>query len=298
MGKQTLKKKFQSCIVAYMSNVTVIFVVVAAAVLLCYLYTRIIRRRFTRETEQKLERQRIQLENTHLENQLKLKRELIARLMHDMRSPINALTGYAALLKKSPEDLDLGKTASVIQRLSGSMKRVIDDMMNRPQPETAEMTLNKTKIQLSSIVKKIVELLRPLMKSRGIRVEYLFKKREIPGEILADREKIEQVINNLISNAIYFSPDRGTVKIDIKWVSKEGKYFQELSVMDDGAGIPEYKRQYLFEKVIPGEKKEVHQGTGLGLAISCLIIESHGGIIDYSPAPGGGSIFYFDIPEK
>jgi len=281
-----------------MSNVTVIFVVVAAAVLLCYLYTRVIRRRFTRETEQKLERLRIQLENTHLENQLKLKRDLIARLMHDMRSPLTALTGYAGLLKKSPDDLDLGKTASVIQRLSGSMKRVIDDMMSRTQPETAEMTLNKTKIQLSSIVKKIVELLRPLMKSRGIRVEYLFKKRDIPGEILADREKIEQVINNLISNAIYFSPDRGTIKIDIKWVSKEGKYFQELSVMDEGAGIPEYKRQYLFEKYIPGEKKEVHLGTGLGLAISCLIIETHGGIIGYSPAPGGGSIFYFDIPEE
>lgn len=281
-----------------MSNVTVIFVVVAVAVLLCYLYTRVIRRRFTREMEQKLKIQRIQLENTHLENQLKLKRDLIAGLVHDMRSPLNALSGYAGLLKKSPEDLDLGKTAAVIQRLSGSMKHVIDDMMSRPQPDTAEMTLNKTRIQLSTIVKKIVEILRPLMKSRSIRVEYLFKKRDIPGEILADREKIEQVINNLISNAIYFSPDRGTVKIDIKWVSKEGRYFQELSVMDEGAGIAEHKRQYLFEKYIPEEKTELHHGTGLGLAISRLIIETHGGIIGYNPTPGGGSAFYFDIPEK
>ncbi len=284
-----------------MFNLPIPFFIVAiatVAVLSCYLYTRKTCRRFTQEAEQKLKRQRIQLENTHLESQINLKRDITARLMHDMRSPLNALTGYARLLKDSPEDLDLDKTASVILRSAGGMRRVIDDMLNLQQPETAEMTLNKTNIQLSSIVKDIVEILRPVLNNRGIRVEYLFKKRDIPGEIHGDKEKIEQVINNLISNAIHFSPDRGTVKIDIKWVSKEGRYFQELSVIDEGAGIPEHKRQYLFEKHVHGEKKEIHTGTGLGLAISRLIMETHGGIIGYKPAPGGGSTFYFAIPEK
>lgn len=281
-----------------MSNLMLILIVAAAVALLCYLYTREIRRRFVQDTEQKLKAQRIQLENAHMENQLELKRDITARLMHDMSSPLNALTGYAKLLKNPPEDLDLVKAASVILGSSKKMKRVIDDMLNISQSEAAEMTLNKTDIQLSAIVKEIVEILRPLIKSRGIHVEYLFKKRDIPGEILADREKIEQVTNNLISNAIYFSPEGGKVKIDIKWVSKEGRYFQELSVMDEGAGIPEHKREYLFEKYIRGEKKEIHQGTGLGLAISRLIIETHGGIIGYNPTPGGGSTFYFDIPEK
>lgn len=281
-----------------MFNLVEIFCVAAAAALLFYLYTRRLRRRFIRDTEHKLKIQRIQLENAHMENQLKLKRDITARLMHDMRSPLNALTGYAGLLKDSPEDLDLEKTASVILRSSGTMTRVIDDLLNLSQREAPEMILHKTNIQLSAIVKEIVEILRPLLKSRGIRVEYLFKKRDIPGEIPADKEKIEQVINNLMGNAIQFSPDKGTVKVDIKWISKEGRYFQELSVIDEGVGISEHKRKYLFEKYILGEKKELHTGLGLGLAISRLIVETHGGVIGYNPARAGGSIFYFYIPEK
>jgi signal transduction histidine kinase len=128
-------------------------------------------------------------------------------------------------------------------------------------------------------------------------VEFLYKKDRMPGPINADYERVGEVVNNLINNAIKFSPRKGTISIDIKRISKENRWFRELSVTDQGNGVPENKRKYLFEKYHVGSEHKKYKGTGLGLAVSRLIVETHGGVIGYKPAPGGGSIFYFYLPE-
>ncbi len=279
-------------------KVLVSLFLVCAALFIFHWRTRRIKVKMNRESEHKLNLQRMELEKKSLEKELILKRDFTAMLVHDLRSPVNAIMGYARLIKENHHQLDLEKVGTVLERSSGGMSSLIDDMLDLSRFEAGKMKLHMEDTLLAEVLQEAVDMLRPLMEQAHLRAGYLWKDASSFRPVPADRGQVGQVVNNLLANAIHFSPRGSSIGLDIHRETREGKIYQEVCIIDRGPGVPEKDREYLFERYLRGHKRASHKGTGLGLAVSRLIIEAHGGTIGYKPREKGGSVFYFSLPEK
>jgi len=245
----------------------------------------------------RIKKVRLELKKEQLEQELKLKSDFTAMLVHDLRSPLTSIMGYAEMMHSSPDIIDIVRTGEIITKSSEKMLKLINDMLIISRFEAGKIILNKSNTTLRSIVKEHIEFMQPLLDMKQFRIDCDFPP--LP-KLYIDREKIGQVINNLLSNAAKFSPEKGTITVRTVQIKENGRCFQELSVMDDGPGISHHKRKYLFDKYSQLHQDTKMKGTGLGLAVSRWIIESHGGEIGYSSGEEGGSIFFFRLiqPEK
>jgi signal transduction histidine kinase len=168
-------------------------------------------------------------------------------------------------------------------------------MLDYSKFEAGKMVLDKKATYILRLMEDIVEMMTPLFDQKRIRLVY-----EVPAEIKdkrlsLDPEKISQVLNNFLSNAIKFAPMKGVVTLGMCMADKG---FVEISVKDNGPGIPSDKQKHIFDKYAQLTNNEQVKGTGLGLAVSKMIIEAHGGTIGYrTKKDEEGSIFYFRLPE-
>ncbi|MCU0288804.1 MAG: ATP-binding protein [Acidobacteria bacterium] len=236
------------------------------------------------------------LEKIRLENELQLKADFTAMLVHDLRSPLTAIVGYAQMMEEMPMMVDMRKTGKVISRSCDNMLRLINDMLDLSKFEAGKMVLNNSKSSLYQIASDNLEVMMPLIKKKEITLLWDISS-DVKGLILfIDSEKIGQVLNNLFSNAIKFVPDnkKGVISITLKRFENE---YIECSVSNNGPVVPESDRDSLFNMYAQLNMKTRVKGTGLGLAVSKVIIESHGGTIKYRPGENGiGSTFYFRLP--
>ncbi|MCP4153027.1 MAG: hypothetical protein GY757_35170 [bacterium] len=254
---------------------------------------RRIHREIQQETEQKLEVQRVQLEKENLQKELELKADFTAMLVHDLRSPLTAILGYAELMKDG-DALDSKKTGTVIARSSERMLTLINDMLDLSKFEAGKISLHREKFPLTRIVSEITDLMTPLFHEKSIEIDYRAGNLE---DVYIDQDRVAQVVHNLVSNAVKFSPQKACIFLELKRIEKDDQEFQELRVTDEGPGIPPERQKLLFEKYAQLHRAN-HKGTGLGLAVSRLIIEAHGGEIGFKPAKNGGSEFYFNLPSS
>ncbi|MCK5055515.1 MAG: hypothetical protein KAT34_02600 [Candidatus Aminicenantes bacterium] len=234
------------------------------------------------------------LEKRRLEKELRLKADFTAMLVHDLRSPLTAIIGYSDMLNEMPEQMDVKKTGRVIHRSSEKMLSLINDMLELSKFEAGKMSLERKKCTIVGTVMEIVEIITPLFKKKHIDLVCRFEASAKENKLNIDVEKIGQVITNFLSNAAKFTPRTGKVVIK---AFKTGDNFVEITITDNGAGVPLDRREYLFEKYVQFSKGIKAKGTGLGLAVSKMIIEAHGGEIGYRPVVSGkGSMFYFKLP--
>lgn len=234
------------------------------------------------------------LEKKRLEKELRLKADFTAMLVHDLRSPLTAIIGYSDMLNEMPEQMDVKKTGQVINRSSEKMLSLINDMLELSKFEAGKMSLERKKHDIIGSVIDIVEIITPLFKKKHIDLVCNFEASAKENKLNIDVEKIGQVITNFLSNAAKFTPRRGKVVIK---AFKTDDDFVEVSVADNGAGVPLERQEYLFKKYVQFSKGVKTKGTGLGLAVSKIIVEAHGGEIGYKPTVSGkGSIFYFKLP--
>lgn len=245
------------------------------------------------EKEQESLKLKKDLEKKQLENELKLKADFTAMLVHDLRSPLTAIMGYADLLITSPGEVNIEKVGQTVSRSSDRMLSLINDMLDISKFEAGKMKVTKKRVFLVTLVRDIASIMQPLFDKKQLQVKYEFP--EMP-RVFIDPEKIGQVIDNLISNGIKFSPTKGVITLRVREVtSDDGKLFQEFSITDVGPGVPKEKRANLFDKYAQFQSSET-KGTGLGLAVSRLIIDAHGGKIGYTPKDGVSHTFYFQVP--
>jgi ligand-binding sensor domain-containing protein/signal transduction histidine kinase len=236
------------------------------------------------------------LERERLKKELKLKADFTAMLVHDLRNPLTAVIGYSAMLREYSDKMDISKTGKVIARTSEKMLILINDMLDISKFEAGKMTLNKKKAALFDVVTDIIEIMTPLMERKKINLTWEREATRLEETLFIDPERIGQVVSNLLSNAIKFVPEKGNIIIKLSRVNSGG-YFQELSVIDDGPGVPVETRKHLFEKYVQLKTDYKLKGTGLGLTVSKMIVESHGGHIGFRPGPQGkGSVFFFRLP--
>lgn len=223
---------------------------------------------------------------------IRMREDVLAIVSHDLRNPLAAIQLNANLLGRLlPEGTDARgrKLVEGILRSTARMERLIRDLLDASRIEAGRLVLERQRHSVVALVQEAVEMLRPLANQHSVRLDMDVPSR--PCEVLCDRERILQVLSNLVGNAIKFTPAGGLVTIGIECRPSE----VQVSVRDTGIGIPESSLPRLFERYWQARESE-HRGAGLGLFIARGIVEAHGGRIWAESKVGQGSVFSFTLP--
>ena len=222
------------------------------------------------------------------------KSEFLANMSHELRTPLNAIIGFSEVLAEKMFGEVNDKQAEYLADILESGRHLlalINDILDLSKIEAGRMELDLDEFSLPSAIDNTVTLVRERAHRRGIALERTIGARV--GRIRADERKVKQVLLNLLSNALKFTPEGG--RIDVRADARDGAI--EISVTDTGVGIAPEDLETVFEEFrqVGSTSKKV-EGTGLGLAISRKFIELHGGRIGVTSTPGKGSTFTFTLP--
>jgi two-component system phosphate regulon sensor histidine kinase PhoR len=235
----------------------------------------------------------------------RMKANFLSMITHELRSPINAINGYLDLaLAGIAGDLNEQQREFVRRARGGSehLYALVEDLLLVSRADSGQLRLNRSIIALPELIRNSIEELELTAEDNGITIVA-----DIPGNfprVYADGTRIQQVLRNLISNALRFTPSGGSVTIsasvieDTTTIEGEARKSFAVQVRDTGSGIaPEY-RERIFERFyqIPLDHAGRTSGQGLGLAIVKMIVELHGGYVSVESAPNEGSVFTFTIP--
>ena len=229
------------------------------------------------------------------EHATRMKEEFVATLSHELRTPLSAILGYATLMREENSgNAELISQIEVIERNALSQKHLIEDLLDTNRIITGKLRLDVQPVDLGSTIESALDTLRPQAMSKGVR---LGKVTEGSAVIVrGDPTRLQQVIWNLVSNAIKFTPSGGRVDVLLERVNSH----VELTVTDSGIGIPEDELENIFERfrqVDSSSSTRRYGGLGLGLAICKTLVEMHGGaIVAKSPGPGKGATFRVSLP--
>jgi signal transduction histidine kinase len=213
--------------------------------------------------------------------------EVLAVVSHDLKNPLEAVTLSASLLLRTPESPRVRRYAEALQRSASRMDRLIRDLLDLSSMDAGKFRVEVRPEGLGGIVEEAIAVLAPIAAEKGIVLSS--SAAPLSDDVLCDRERVLQVLSNLVGNAIQFAPRGGHVSVRARAAGPG----VEISVEDDGPGIPSDDVPHLFDRYW---KSRSRRGTGLGLAIARGIVEAHGGQIRVESAPGAGSRFAFTLP--
>lgn len=226
----------------------------------------------------------------------KLKNEFVSTVSHELRTPLTSIRGSLGLMAGGVAGAlsDQGKALlDIAIRNSDRLGRLVNDILDIEKIESGRLVYAFRDLDLRAVLEQAIEANRSYGEPLGVR----FELGSVPdgARVRADEDRLMQVLANLLSNAAKYSPRGETVFI---WAERRAPLIR-VSVRDRGAGIPEEFKGRMFQRFAQADSSDTKQkgGTGLGLAVSKAIVEGHQGAIDFEKAEGGGTIFYFEIPE-
>ncbi|HMJ90191.1 MAG TPA: ATP-binding protein [Candidatus Acidoferrum sp.] len=228
-----------------------------------------------------------QLENT--------RREFVANVSHELRTPLSLIKGYVETLLDggAREDPELTtKFLRTIERHSNRLTNLIEDLLTISRLESGQITLQLRAVPLRSFVEHLLSDLHARATERGVTIENQLAP-ELQGR--ADPDRLEQVLVNLLDNAIKYGRAGGRVEVRGRALAEQ----VELCVADDGPGIPAEAKERIFERFYRVDRARSREtgGTGLGLAIVKHIVQSHGGKVWVESEPCKGTLFYLTLPH-
>lgn len=219
------------------------------------------------------------------------KTRFIATASHELRTPITNIKTRLYLLQKRPDTLD--KHMPVLTSVTERMRKLVDDLLDVSRFEHGVITLRRTPIELQTIVRDIVETQTPEADKRLLKLTYHAPPE--PLTVLVDAERIAQVVTNLLTNAINYTPEGGKIAVELRELHDEmNNPFVELDVRDTGIGIPQHLLGDIFKPFF--RVSDYNTGTGLGLSITKEIIELHGGTISVQSEEAAGTCFTVRLP--
>jgi signal transduction histidine kinase len=236
-------------------------------------------------------------EKEQLQELLRLREEMEAMLVHDLRNPLNIVQTGITLLDPIIKGEESEETSTTILELMQSsvkrMLRLTDTLLDIAKMEAGKANLDIMEFNLAALVDAIINEQSPNFEEKDIVL-----KSDMPANLnlQADRDVIYRVITNLVDNAMKFTPDKGLISIMISSVDDK---WAKVIVNDSGPGIPEAERERIFEKFtqIKVNAPPKRKGTGLGLTFCRMAIEAHGGKIWIEPGPNNvGASFQFKLP--
>jgi len=232
---------------------------------------------------------------TRLKQLERTREEFVANVSHELRTPLSLIKGYVETLldgaKDNPEVAT--KFLQTIQRNAERLQFLIEDLLTISELESGRLKMNLQSVRLHSLVDRVLEDFKTQAGSR--RVELKNTVPELTAR--ADADRLQQVLGNLIGNAIKYGREGGHVNVSGEQL--DGTAI-ELCVQDDGPGIPAESLERVFERFYRIDKARSREqgGTGLGLSIVKHIVQSHGGKVWAKSEPGSGAAFYFTLPLK
>jgi signal transduction histidine kinase/HAMP domain-containing protein len=224
-----------------------------------------------------------------------VKDALISTVSHELRTPLTLIHGFAELLVE--REMDPGRrrlAADEILQASRRLGRLIDDLLSVSRADSGRLVLAPRPFDLGPLIDRTVSPFRAATSSHSIQVELGDGLPAVHG----DPDRIEQVLTNLVSNAIKYSPEGGEITVTAQHAPQANPRSVTVSVRDSGIGMSDRDMEGLFNRFYRVDRDEVRVtgGTGLGLYISRRLIEEHGGRIWAESEPGNGSVFSFTLP--
>ncbi len=232
---------------------------------------------------------------THERRMDRTKSEFMSLASHQLRTPLTAIRWSMSRLSKNVQD----KLAPSEQQLfrqgyeaAVRMSVTIDAMLQISRIEAGQVRVQKKELALAPFLETIISALKPLSQEKNQILTY-----DCLSDVTLNTDPVllEEVLNNLVTNAVKYTPQRGKVRIAV--TSKEGNV--SISVTDTGYGIPKLQQQNIFQKFFRGDNVVLHdtEGTGIGLYLSALIVKLLGGSIDFTSEEGKGSVFMVTLPS-
>ena len=227
-----------------------------------------------------------QLENT--------RQEFVANVSHELRTPLSMIKGYVeTLINGAKDDPNVAtRFLRTIEKHADRLTYLIEDLLTISRLESGQIVLNIQKVELRSVAEDVIDDLQSRAEDKKVILE-----NQVPDDVVvrADADRVQQVIFNLVDNAIKYGRQEGRVWINARLA---GGQFAEVSVRDNGPGIPPDSIDRVFERFYRAEKARSREqgGTGLGLSIVKHIVQSHGGEVWVESEPGRGTSFFFTLP--
>jgi CheY-like chemotaxis protein/nitrogen-specific signal transduction histidine kinase len=244
------------------------------------------------EREHLLERE--QVLRARAEEANRLKDEFLATISHELRTPLTAILGWATMLRANRLDEEsLARAIEIIERNAKNQKQIIEDLLDVSRIITGKLRLKIQPVELASLIEATVESLRPAAAAKEVRLQKILDSDCDP--VSGDPARLQQIIWNLISNAIKFTPAGGQVQISLVRI----KLHVEINVSDTGQGISREFLPFVFDRFRQADSTTTrkHGGLGLGLAIVRHLVELHGGTVRAeSEGEGHGSNFTVTLP--
>jgi PAS domain S-box-containing protein len=221
------------------------------------------------------------------------KSEFLSSMSHELRSPLNAILGFAQLMESDATPATPSQKASIdeILRAGWYLLELINEILDLAQIESGKLSLSPEPTSLADVLFECQAMIEPQAQTRGIGMT--FPRFEVPCFVVADRTRLKQVLINLLSNAIKYNQAGGTVVVDVAGSTAERI---RLNVRDTGAGLPPEKLTQLFQPFNRlGQERGAEQGTGIGLVMSKRLVELMGGVLGVESNVGVGSVFWCEL---
>jgi len=257
---------------------------------------RLLRAEQEARAEAEVAREQLAEQNERLVELDALKDEFVALVSHELRTPLTSILGYLDLVLDPAEGSlseEQREFLTVVERNSKRLLRLVGDLLFLAQADAGKLTFEREQVDLAAIGRECVEAARPSADEKGIEL-HLHADTIQPFE--GDRVRLTQLIDNLVSNAVKFTPPAGRVEVTVE----QRGHRLVLSVADTGIGVSEDEQRRLFERFFrtTNATREAIQGSGLGLAITKTIAEGHGGRITFASREGVGTTFWVEFPAR
>ena len=218
--------------------------------------------------------------------------DVLAVVAHDLRNPLNTVSMAVALMLEStpPERVQERRQVEIVRRAADRMNRMIQDLLDVKRMESGRLTIDARPEPPSALINDTIDMLRPLAAGSAIRLDTSIDESLPP--VLADAARIQQVLSNLVGNAVKFTPRSGRITVCAERIDGEVRF----GVIDTGPGIPPEQVPHIFGRFWQAKTSD-RRGIGLGLAIAKGIVEAHNGRIWVESHVGLGSTFYFTLPS-
>jgi PAS domain S-box-containing protein len=220
----------------------------------------------------------------------------LATMSHEIRTPMNGVLGMARLLLENEPAPEQKNYIEAIHQSGEALLTLIEEILDFSKIESGTITLEDDEVELRPLIASVVELLGTRAHSKDIEI-VAFVEPSVPEVIRCDGVRLRQIITNLVGNAIKFT-EKGGVRVNVEPVDGRGRRWLRFEVRDTGVGVPAEKREEIFKEFMQADSSHARKfgGTGLGLAISKKLVIAMGGEIGVESAPGGGSIFWWEVP--
>lgn len=219
----------------------------------------------------------------------------LATVSHELRTPLNAILGWSRILRDKPDPAKIEKGLAIIERNASAQAKLIEDILNVSQIIAGKVVLDLRRVQLSNVVQNAVDSVRPAATAKRIRIDLTIEDASL--DLIADEVRLQQVVWNLLANAVKFTPRGGEIRVT---GGKKGSGMR-ICVEDTGKGIAADFLPYVFERFRQDDAPTTRRfaGLGLGLAIVRHLVELHGGTVEArSEGAGRGAAFDVYLPIR